>query len=121
MIGIRSVHSARSVFTQRSARDVHLRGLWCRLLDLDVRGGEDCVERVGEDGVSVPDQVSEPISPLADVGHEVPGQLGRPGRGRVLGDPQDVYASGAEFQDEGHVQPFERDGLDLEKVGGQDR
>jgi hypothetical protein len=25
--------------------------LWCRLLDLDVLGGEDGVERVGEDGV----------------------------------------------------------------------
>jgi hypothetical protein len=77
--------------------------------------------RVGEDGVSVADQVSEPVGPLAEVGQEVSGQLGRPGRGRVLGDPEDVYASGAEFQDEGHVQPFERDCLDLEKVGGQDR
>jgi len=47
--------------------------LRCGLLDLDVLGGEDGVERIGEDGVSVPDQVSEPVGPLADIGQEVPG------------------------------------------------
>ena len=47
---------------------VHLRGLWCGLLDLDLLSGEDGVERFSEDRVSVPDHVSEPVGPLADVG-----------------------------------------------------
>jgi len=76
-------------------KGVHLRGLRCRLLDLDGLGGEDGVECIGEDGVSVPDQVSEPVGPLTDVGQEVPGQLGRPGRGGMLGNPEDVHAPGS--------------------------
>ena len=60
---------------------VHLRALRRRLLSLDVYGGEDGVESSGEDGVSVPDQVSEAVGSLAGVGQEVPGQLRRPGRG----------------------------------------
>lgn len=39
----------------------------------------------------------------------------------MLGGPEDVHAPGAEFQDEEHVQPLERDRLDLEEVGGQNR
>ena len=62
-----------------------------------------------------------PVGLLADVGQKIPGRLGRPGRGGMLGDPQDVYPSGAEFQDKEYVQLFERDGLDLEKVCSQDR
>jgi len=55
------------------SESVHPRALRCGLLDLDVLGGEDGVERIGKDGVSVPDQVSEPVGPLADIGQEVPG------------------------------------------------
>ncbi len=100
---------------------VHSRGLWCGFLDLDVFCGEDGVEGVGEDGLSVPDQVPELVGPFAGVGQEVAGRLCRRGRGGVLGDADDVHAPGSEFEDEGHVQAFERDGVDLEEVGGQDR
>ena len=38
---------------------VHPRGPWCGLIDLDVLGGKNGIKRVGEDGVSVSDQVSD--------------------------------------------------------------
>ena len=49
------------------SESVHPRALRCGLLDLDVLGGEDNVEGVGENRVPVPDQVAEPVGPLPDV------------------------------------------------------
>ena len=41
---------------------------------------------------------------------------GRPGRSGVHGDPKDMYPPGSELPDEGHIQPLERDCLNLEEV-----
>jgi hypothetical protein len=46
--------------------------------------------------------------------------LDDPGTGRVDGHPGDVYAAGGDLDEEEHVDPFEEDGVDGEKVARQD-
>ena len=41
--------------------------------DLDVLGGEDCVERPGELGVPIADQEPKTLDPIAEVDHQVAG------------------------------------------------
>jgi len=67
---------------------VHPGRLWCGLEDLDVVGGEHCVEGLGELGVPVPDQVLERLGLFAGVEEEVPGLLGDPDAGGVGGDTE---------------------------------
>ena len=53
------------------------------LVDVDVFGGEDGIESLGELGVPVTDQETKRGDPLAEVHQEIPGGLAGPGRGRM--------------------------------------
>jgi hypothetical protein len=88
----------------------------------DPAGGEDRVERGRELGVPVPDQVGEPVSGFSQVGGELAGQLGGPGRARELGDAQQVHVPRVVLDDERYIQPGQRScAVDVEEVHRQDR
>lgn len=89
------------------------------LQDADAGVGEHGVERGGELGVSVPDQVAELVGVVAEVEQEVAGGLGRPRLGRMRSDAQDVHAAAVDLEHEEHVQAGEGDGLDGEEVTRQ--
>ena len=76
---------------------VHLRRLRRGLEDLDVLAGEDGVEGLGVAAVAVTQEVPEAAGAIVEVGQEVSGELGGPGRGRVSGDAEDVYGAGADL------------------------
>ena len=82
-MSIRSVHSARTVFTQRSANAFIFGACGAVSRYLDADGSEYRVERGGEPGVAVADQVGEPTAGLGKFDGEVAGQLDRPRAGRV--------------------------------------
>jgi hypothetical protein len=52
--------------------------------------------------------------------HEVPGRLGRPVAGRVLGHAGEVHPAGVDFDEEQHVVATQRDGVDGEEVTRED-
>src|SRR4051812_24557715 len=85
--------------------------------DLDVVGGEHRVERLGELRVPVPDQEPKAADPVAEIHHEVTSLLGGPLGGRVSGDTEDVHPPGGNLHHDQHVQPAQRDGVDVEEVG----
>src|SRR5919197_446689 len=66
----------------------------------DAVAGEHGVERRGELGVTIPDQVVELAGAVADLPQELACLLGGPGRGWVGGDAEDVDSAGAHFHDE---------------------
>jgi len=99
---------------------VHPRGLWRGLDDLDADRTKHGVEGVGELRVAVPDQVGEAVPGVFEGPRQFAGELGGPGGGGVLGDPEQVYAAGVEFDDERDVEPGECDGaVDVEEVCGE--
>jgi len=63
--------------------------------DLDILGCEHVVERGGELGVPITDQVMKPVDPVVEVGHQIAGLLGDPPGGRMLGDTEDMDPPGA--------------------------
>jgi hypothetical protein len=67
---------------------VHPRSLWRTPDDLDADSGEHGVEGVGELRVAVPDQVGEAVPGVLKTSGQFAGELGGPGGGGVLGDPE---------------------------------
>jgi len=88
--------------------------------DPDVGTGEDGVECRGEFAVSVADQKPEPVGAVAEVHEKVAGLLGDPGAGGVGGDPGEVHAAAAVFDDEEDVEAAQEDGVDVGEVDGED-
>jgi hypothetical protein len=56
---------------------------------------------------------------VTEVQHQVAGLLGSPDGGRMGGDAEDVHPSGRDLHNEQHIQPPQRDGVDVEVVGRQ--
>jgi hypothetical protein len=56
---------------------------------------------------------------LAQVHDQVAGLLGGPRRGRVRGDAEDMHPAAGDLHDEQDIQPAQRDGVEVEEVGGQ--
>ncbi len=87
--------------------------------DPDTPVCEHGVERGGELGVPIADQMTKPIDPISEVGHQIAGLLGDPvGRG-MFGDAQDVDPPGAHLHHEQDIQSAQPDGVDVEEIGGQ--
>ena len=86
---------------------------------LDVVGGEDGIEGIGELGVPITDQETERADLVAQVHQQIAGSLGRPGRGRVSGHPEQVHPAGAHLHHEQNVESAQPDGVEGEEVGGQ--
>jgi hypothetical protein len=78
--------------------------------------GEDGVERVGVLGIPVSDQELQAVGPLAEVHERVPGLLHGPRGGRVSGDAGQVNAAMVMLDDEQHIEPTEKHGIDMEEV-----
>jgi len=78
-------------------------------------------ERVGVLGVPVSDQELQAVGPLSDVHEDVPGLLDRPCGGGVGGDAGQVNAAIVVLEDEQHVKPTAKDGVDVEEVDRGDR
>ena len=64
--------------------------------------------------VSVPEQEPPPTEPAVD--REVGGLLGDPSGVRMGHGPGDVDSPGGELEEEQHVQPLQRDGLDGKEI-----
>jgi hypothetical protein len=88
--------------------------------DADVGSGEDGVERGGELGVAVSDEVPEATAGGVEVHEQVAGLLGQPGTGGMRGDAEDVHSPGGVLNDEERIQPAQGDGVDVEEVASQD-
>jgi hypothetical protein len=73
--------------------------------------GEDCVERPGEPGVSVPEQKFYGADAVGEVHHEVAGGLGGPRPGRMRAHPDQMYPAGAMLDRDQDVDPPEQDGV----------
>jgi hypothetical protein len=71
--------------------------------------------------VAVADRVLDGGVGVLEVHHQVPGQLGGPGRGRVRGGAEDTHASGGVFDGGEDVQPAAGESPGFEEVGGEDR
>jgi hypothetical protein len=83
---------------------------------VDADRGEHRIERGGELGVSVADQVSEAASGTVKIRGQVAGQLGYPGSSRVVGDAEQVDPAGAVLDHESRVQAFQGHGVDVKEV-----
>lgn len=110
--------SRRRVPITRSQWAFGLRCTGRRLDDLDVLGLEHGVEGVGVLTVAVPDEETQRVHAYAQVGGEVAGLLGGPGRGRMCGDAGDMQAPGAVIENDQSVETLQADGVDVEDVAG---
>ena len=84
--------------------------------DLDAFADEDGVEVAGELAVAVADQEATRRWTLLQCPGELARLLGDLGTGRVRGAAGQVAASATELDEEEHVKPPQRDGLDGEEV-----
>jgi len=82
-------------------------------------GAEHLVEAGGELGVPIPDQELDGSSSVHQVTHQVAGHLGNEGTIRMISDTENVHFPSREFDDEEHVEPFERNGVHRKEVRGQ--
>ena len=81
---------------------------------------EDRVEGSRELAVVVADQTLERSLAVGERAHEVPRLLGRPCTVWVLGQAGEVHAPGSELDEEQHVDPPQRDGVDREEIARDD-
>jgi hypothetical protein len=79
-------------------------------------GAKDLVEAGSELGVSVPNQEPKPVSLVAEITGEVPGDLGDPGPGGVISHAQHVNSPALQLDHEQHVQAPEEDAVNGQKV-----
>ena len=66
----------------------------------DTDRGEHRVERGGELGIAVPDQMGETAPRGFQIGGEIPGQLGDPGSARIPGDTEQMHPAGGVLDDD---------------------
>jgi len=83
-------------------------------------GAEDIVEGCGDLGIPIPDQESEPAVRVGQITGEVPGHLGGPGPGGMLGNTDQVDSAAGQLDDEQHVELPEQHRVHREEVGGHD-
>ncbi len=83
------------------------------------RCGADGAEHVVEgSAVLAAAVVDHEPDPDVEVHQEVAGLLGRPRPGRAGRDPGQMHPSGANLNEEQHIEALEGDGVDAEEVGG---
>ncbi len=83
----------------------------------DAVGFEHGVERSGVLAGTVMDNEPELT---VEVHQEVPGSLGGPGSSRVRGDPTEMHTTRTDLDEEQHMEPAERRGVDAREVGRDD-
>jgi len=89
--------------------------------DAHADGGEDRVERVGVFGVPISDQELQAADPLSLIHERVPGLLHCPCGGGGVGNAGQLNAAVVVLDDEQHIKPAEKDGVDVEEVDRCDR
>ena len=111
------MHSCRTLRTNRSAKQF-ARGV--RGLDHPHAFiGEYRVEPGRELRVPIPDQEPERAGPLPHVEDQVTGLLGGPLPRRVRGDAEQAHPTGHHLHHEQHIDPAQRDRVQVEEVAGQ--
>ena len=86
----------------------------------DVVRSEDCVERLAESGVAVPEDELDGGEAVGEVHQQIAGGLGGPCSGWVRADPGQVCSAGTVLDRDQDVDPPERDGVYVQKVHGED-
>jgi hypothetical protein len=89
--------------------------------DADVGASEDGVECGSEFAVTVADQKSELVGPVAEVHQQVAGLLGDPVAGGVGGDPGEVHAATLVLDHDENVEAAQEHGVDVGEVDREDR
>ena len=116
MISSQSRHSARAVRTKRSANAFAFGArtgvLMILMPSLAKTASKSRVNLLSRSRI----RKRNDDRPLLECPGELAGLLGDPGAGRVGGAAGEVDASAAEFDEEEHVQPLQRDRLDGEEV-----
>ena len=116
-ISMRSVTSARTVRTKRSAKQFargHRGGILTTSMPASARtASNDGRELSG----AVADEEPEPGGAVAEIHDEVAGLLGGPGPVGMSGHAQDVQVAVADLEHEQHVEPSQRErAVDVEEV-----
>jgi hypothetical protein len=115
-MSIRSAHSRRKVPITRSQM-AFARGAWTGVCgDPDGVGGEDGVEGSRVLGVAIADEELDRARLFGEVHREVAGLLGDPAGDRVGRDAGDSDTSRVVVDEHEHVEPAEKDGVDMEEV-----
>jgi hypothetical protein len=110
-MSIRSVHSRRTVPTQRSAI-AFARGA-CG--GVRITSAPAAVNTASNAAVNLLSRSrSRKVDPVLDVDQHVTRLLGDPGAGRMSGDPGQVHPAGGQLDEEQHVDPLEEHGVDGE-------
>jgi hypothetical protein len=117
------VHDQRPVQTLGANRAgealgdrVRCRRTYRRLANRDAFAAEDGVEVACELAVAVADQETQRRWALAERPGELAGLLGDPDAARIGGAAGEVDTPSVELDEEEHVQPLQRDGVDGEEV-----
>jgi hypothetical protein len=88
--------------------------------DLGTGRAPDVIEGPGELAVAVADQEPGGCGLVVEGGGQVAGLLGDPCAGGVGSDTSQVHVSGAQLDEEQHLQPVQEYGVHGEEVAGQD-
>src|SRR5258706_3380377 len=120
-MSIRSVHSRRTVPTQRSAKAFAL-GACGGVRSTSISAAVNTVsKRRGELRVPVTQQEPQPVGAVVETHQQVPCLLRHPGAAGMGGDAEDVDLAGGELDEEQDIDPFEEHGVNREEVTRQDR
>ncbi len=98
------------------SKRVGIRGSKGRLQDLSALGSEDVVEARHVIGATITDQGPWGDVRVSKVTGDVPRLLSDPRRVRMSGHAGDPDPPAAEFDEEQHIEAFERHGVDMEEV-----
>jgi hypothetical protein len=90
-----------------------------RLDHPDALGAQHLVEAGRELGVPIPDQELDGSTAIHQITDQVASHLGDERTGRMVGDPEDVHLPSRQFDDEEHVELFERHGVHGKEVRSQ--
>src|SRR5258706_13436256 len=120
-MGIRSVHSRRTVPTHPSANAFARGACGGVLITLMPALANTASKAAVNFRIPIVQQEPQPGGALIEVHEKVPGLLGYPGAGWMRGHPDDVDLAGGGLEEEQHVDPLEEHGVDGEEVAGQDR
>ena len=120
-MSIRSVHSRRTVPTQRSANEFARGACGGDLITSIPSPVNTASKTVVNFAVAVAEQEPQLGRALVEVHEHVSGLLGDPGAGRMGGHAGHLNPAGGDLHEEKYVDPLEEHGIDSEEIAGQDR
>jgi hypothetical protein len=119
-MSMRSVHSRRTVPTQRSAKALPRGACGGDLMTSMPTAAKHLIEHGGELRVAVAQQVPQRVCSLVEVHQQVPRLLGDPRAGGAGGHPDDVDPAGRQLHEEQDLDSSEEHRVHGEEITRQD-